>query len=715
LKTYFDKWRRYNQYLNKCANKIQNGFRTYLANKEKNRLKRINDILRRTVLKHDKTNNDTLRSKLRKWNNKTKLINYDRNSRIIQRFIRPKLAKLLNDKMKNLFYDQAHKNVAKYLLLAGKLNKLLHALNRPSVQRFMNNLQKITTNKNIGDKLRNITNKNNVKNNNDKLGRYLNKWKNIVDNLKTKENDSASLIQRAFLSLRARNRKNNLLGKKTILSKYVIQKYKTTNNKLYTYFTRWLNKVRMMKINDNARVIQGFCRDILQKCKEKKELNNKIKLNNGLVILMKAKFGKEYAFNKIKSERNRSIFKQFNDDMKKHRLNTLKECFDALKNKAFNNKLLKAFNVQDKLKERILKKYLDIWREKGNKLSRKLAAEKIIKNWRLYAKKKNVENREQILKNILLNLLNKNKDMKNKYFNKWKDIDQKLKDLQAKERVAKYIKNRFRIANARKNWMKLYKYLALKNRNKDVFVLVNKIKQYSLLNKFKNPFIDLARKRFINKLKDNERKDNILLRLKNILPKRNDVNNEATLRQYLSNWLDKVFKMKEREDKLNEAMNTLKKNQLKSDIDTLNNAFLIKKLMHDVPYARAKSFFDKIRQISDQKNKNEKLANSLKNANDNMKDQQKKQILNKILKLYTYKKLDDMLNACKQYDQKTLKPIYGKELLEKLLINKLKKSQYNYADRMESMNKPSTTKLKFKKKVLKNNKIIEDKQAIIKK
>ena len=120
--------------------------------------------------------------------------------------------------MKNLFYDQAHKNVAKYLLLAGKLNKLLHALNRPSVQRFMNNLQKITTNKNIGDKLRNITNKKNVKNNNDKLGRYLNKWKNIVDNIKTQENDSASLIQRAFLSLRARNRKNNLLGKKTMIT-----------------------------------------------------------------------------------------------------------------------------------------------------------------------------------------------------------------------------------------------------------------------------------------------------------------------------------------------------------------------------------------------------------------------------------------------------------------------------------------------------------------
>ena len=37
-------------------------------------------------------------------------------------------------------------------------------------------------------------------------------------------------------------------------------------------------------------------------------------------------------------------------------------------------------------------------------------------------------------------------------------------------------------------------------------------------------------------------------------------------------------------------------------------------------------------------------------------------------------------------------------------------SQYNYADRIESTNKPTTTKLKFNKKIIKNNKIIEDKQ-----
>jgi hypothetical protein len=427
LKTYFDKWRRYNIYTNKCANRIQNGFRTYLANKEKNRLKRINDILLRTVLKHDKTNNDTLRSKLRKWNNKTKLINYDRNSKIIQNFIRPKLAKLINDKVKGFFDGLTHRKYLKLLLTAGKMNKLLHALNRPSLQRFRNNLQKIADKKNFNDKLRIISNKNNNKNNTEKLRRYLNKWRNIKDTLDQKENDSASIIQRAFLSLLARTKKNNLQTKKTILTKYVIQKYNITNNKLYIYFTRWLNKSRVMKINDNAKVIQGFCKDILKKCKEKKELNNKIKINNGLIKLMKAKFGKEYVFNKILSERNRNVFQKFNDDLKKHRLNTFKECFDKIKQNAFNNKLKNALDVQDNFRERIIRKVIETWKEKANKLARNSSVNIIIKNWRIYSKQKKKENREQILKNILLNLFNKNDDIRNKYFKRWKDIDQKNK------------------------------------------------------------------------------------------------------------------------------------------------------------------------------------------------------------------------------------------------------------------------------------------------
>ena len=92
-----DKWRTHNHYFNINVNRIKNAFRIYLANKEKKRLSRVVEILKKTNIKHDKTITDNLRSKLRKQNNKALLIKYNENSRIIQRFIRPKLAKLLYD------------------------------------------------------------------------------------------------------------------------------------------------------------------------------------------------------------------------------------------------------------------------------------------------------------------------------------------------------------------------------------------------------------------------------------------------------------------------------------------------------------------------------------------------------------------------------------------------------------------------------------------
>ena len=261
----------------------------------------------------------------------------------------------------------------------------------------------------------------------------------------------------------------------------------------------------------------------------------------------------------------------------------------------FDNKLINNIDIRDNLKERILKKILDLWKVKADKLGKKYAAEIIIKNWRLYAKEKKKESREQILKNLLLILSNKYDDIKNKYFKKWKDIAQKIKIESAKERITIYIKNRFKISIARKNWEKLSKYLALKNRN-NLLHLIQKIKKYILLNKFKNPFIDLPRRTFISKLKEIKRKDYILEKLENIILKRNNTNNEILLRNYFSLWKDIVNKIEYREDELKQAIEAITKNQLKSDIQTLNNVLIIKKLMYD-PYAKTISFFDKIKLV----------------------------------------------------------------------------------------------------------------------
>ena len=79
--------------------------------------------------------------------------------------------------------------------------------------------------------------------------------------------------------------------------------------------------------------------------------------------------------------------------------------------------------------------------------------------------------------------------------------------------------------------------------------------------------------------------------------------------------------------------------------------------------------------------------------------------MNKLLKLYAYKKIEGLVNAFNDYDQKIIKPQFGKEFLQRLLLNMTSRSQYNYADRMESTNKPKTTKFGFKKKIIKKENI----------
>ena len=84
---------------------------------------------------------------------------YNKNNRIIQRFIRSKLGKLLNGNFKKFFNINTQKKATKILLIAIKMNKLFHAINRPIVRRFRNNLSKIIKKNKINDNLRVLLNK----------------------------------------------------------------------------------------------------------------------------------------------------------------------------------------------------------------------------------------------------------------------------------------------------------------------------------------------------------------------------------------------------------------------------------------------------------------------------------------------------------------------------------------------------------------------------
>ena len=111
----------------------------------------------------------------------------------------------------------------------------------------------------------------------------------------------------------------------------------------------------------------------------------------------------------------------------------------------------------------------------------------------------------------------------------------------------------------------------------------------------------MARKIFINKLIDNKRKEDILNKLKNIIPTRNDTNSGIILRKYILKWKEQKDKMNNRENNLRKAMKAIEQNIVKTDVEKLNSVLLVKKIAHDIPYARAKLFFGNLRKINDTK------------------------------------------------------------------------------------------------------------------
>ena len=211
-----------------------------------------------------------MRSKLRKWQNKSRLLTYDSSCRTIQRFMIPKLAKIRNQKFKKYFFENGNKKIKKILLMAAKFNKIKKSLERPSLQRFINNLKTISLKNNQNEKLKNAINKKDIKTNKLLLKKYLLKWFNKNNKITELENDSANMLQNAFRAYQARKYAKNKLFIRDVLKKNLLKKSKINSNQIYSSFKRWLNTVRNLTLNRNALIIQTFCSQIMNKINKQK-------------------------------------------------------------------------------------------------------------------------------------------------------------------------------------------------------------------------------------------------------------------------------------------------------------------------------------------------------------------------------------------------------------------------------------------------------------
>ena len=381
--------------------------------------------------------------------------------------------------------------------------------------------------------------------------------------------------------------------------------------------------------------------------------------------------------------------------------------------------LTKITNKKDDTTNTILKDKLKEWKNKANLVKKVVSTIKIQTAIRKSIAKNNLDNIKR--KNSLLK-----KDIENCENKKNIRLSYVLRDwlhkaiLIRNNTSAKKIQDKFRETILKKNnEEKAKKILQIEKRKSNIFNIMGKARQFQALNKISENIKKIAGEKVLEKiLKKKPKKvkfaDNI--KIKQIKRSKKD---NLLLRKYLLRWKKITNKKKARDDKFRNALNIIDKRQVINYANDIDKIMTIKKLIHDIPYVRAKLFLQKIKKKSENVDKFNKLKEALLKAKDDLDKNKKKLFMDKIAKIYYYNTINNnLINGCNKYDQR-LKQIYGKEFFNKLLEIKAKNLAFNYNNELESTKKPKITKLKFKKECSDPNnykdKIISDKNAPMKK
>ena len=270
-----------------------------------------------------------------------------------------------------------------------------------------------------------------------------------------------------------------------------------------------------------------------------------------------------------------------------------------------------------------------------------------------YKQQEYIDNKKMTSK--LLKILIEVRNSKTNYnliniIRKWR---RKTEEIIVKENgdiICKYIKNRFIISKARKNWIKLSKLLDLYSNNNMLFELLKKLKEYIILKKF----IDLLEKnkknRNLNDIINALKSAKIDKKTRNTIQIFEERNQVFLLNNYLKKWNDIINKIKDREYALEDAL------------DVINNRkiFYLSKRLNLILYNyKFKNLSNRILDLSFSTQQNNKII-----------------IINKIYKFYYYKKLDSFIN----FITKIKKQFYLKKLKSYIMNNKFTKLYKRFSE-----------------------------------
>ena len=646
MRKYFLLWKGFNKnnyYINEnniqSLIKIQAFFRKILSQNKLEKIKRLNNILMNIINQKHENNNNILLFYLRKWASNIKQLSCINEIEYIQKAFREYIYNKKRNKLQLFFINKYKQYIINTLKNLANLNQLKLIFKNISKNRIGAKIDKLAKNRKVCKILKKIINNNENKYNNDLKKFYLTKWLNRKNILKNKDN----------------KRKRRLLMK-------IFNKKDNIKNVLKSYFLKWQRIHNLLLINDSVIIIQrNWKRKKISNIKNqrKKEQINFIKNISDIINKRKKKYYL-YFFKSLNNIKRKYILSKFMNNFENKRNNILKDVLNNIDKFIKYKYLARLFILADDIKKRIMRKYIKIWNNNSN-----------IKN------KKDT---------YLINCINKkdhiNKYLKSYYLYKWlyhikyNNMENSARKIQIEYR--NYKKNKL-IMN---NWQRIKNELSNKINKKEIKDIIISLKVYKFIIKLKRCFERNLDKFTFKEFVKYNRDSLFKLKIRKILDELNNRSSKYSLKIFFDKWHNNINKEIEREVKLNNLLYTIEKRMNINNARFLSQVCLIKNI-YDT-YAKFRKFesFKILKKYSEKKKYIYYFSKNISNLFPNIKFEEKKIILSKILKYYVFIRLTKLLEKIKINRNKEVKK-YKTKLFTYL---KKKKEEYSSSEKRKRKN-----------------------------
>lgn len=250
---------------------------------------------------------------------------------------------------------------------------------------------------------------------------------------------------------------------------------------------------------------------------------------------------------------------------------------------------------------------------------------------------------------------------------------------------------------AMNNWRKIIELLTNKRLNQNINDILYRLRILKGLEKLSDSLRNHSRKEIFKQFNKNKNDSLINILLKKLIERINSKNKNYLLNKYFKKWKDIVNKQKEKENALAEMMKILRLQKQKNDTLYIYYVSLLKQFINDLEKVRKLEAFKKIKDFGENQEKNKKLSEDLLKAQNDINKKNISPLVNKLLRIYTYKILNKLFRDLYKLNKRNAKPFLY-DFFRRLKFKLDKYKDYSYSNNVKNENKPYLRKFAFRGK-----------------